>query len=117
MQEGVCDCLLSENLLTSKVLKYGDIAGLEQSIDMAHQIASRRLFEVFFDKFKLLDHLTALKNYLLLGHGDFADQLMETLRYVILYFCISTRRFILDMTRSLSGRVSRNLQILCIDTT
>ena len=62
-------------------LKYSDIGGLEQSIDIAYQIASRRLFEVLFDKFKLLDHLSALKDYLMLGHGDFADQLMETLRY------------------------------------
>ena len=61
-------------------LKYSDIGGLEQSIDTAYQIASRRLFEVLFDKFKLLDHLSALKDYLMLGHGDFADQLMESLR-------------------------------------
>lgn len=60
-------------------LKYSDIAGLERSIDTAYQIASHRLFEVFIDKFKLLDHLRALKHYLMLGHGDFADQLMEAL--------------------------------------
>ncbi|KAJ7068312.1 gamma-tubulin complex, component 3 [Mycena amicta] len=64
---------------TGGTLKYSDIAGLERSIDAAYQIASRRLFEVFIDKFNLLDHLVALKNYLLLGYGDFADQLMETL--------------------------------------
>jgi len=64
-------------------LKYSDIAGLERSIDAAYQTASHRLFEVFIEKFKLLDHLLALKNYLMLGHGDFADQLMETLEYVI----------------------------------
>ncbi|KAK0206607.1 gamma-tubulin complex, component 3 [Desarmillaria ectypa] len=60
-------------------LKYSDINGLERSIDAAYQVASHRLFEVFIDKFKLLDHLKALQNYLLLGHGDFADQLMEAL--------------------------------------
>ncbi|KAG6816919.1 hypothetical protein H0H87_001621 [Tephrocybe sp. NHM501043] len=64
---------------TGGTLKYSDIAGLERSIDAAYQIASRRLFEVFIEKFKLLDHLSALKNYLLLGHGDFADRLMEAL--------------------------------------
>lgn len=63
-------------------LKYSDISGLERSIDTAYQIASRRLFDIFFDKYKLLDHLMALKHYLLLGHGDFVDQLMETLGYV-----------------------------------
>ena len=63
-------------------LQYGDIGGLERSIDIAYQIASHRLFEVFIEKFKLLDHLLALKHFLLLGHGDFADQLMQTLGYV-----------------------------------
>ncbi|GJJ07538.1 hypothetical protein Clacol_001740 [Clathrus columnatus] len=62
-----------------KTLKYSDIGGLERSIDTAYRIASHRLFEIFFEKFKLLEHLAALKNYLMLGHGDFADQLMETL--------------------------------------
>lgn len=73
-----CQLTITYNLLA---LKYSDISGLEQSIDTAYQIASRRLFEVLFDKFKLLDHFSALKNYLMLGHGDFADQLMETLGY------------------------------------
>ncbi|KAG2013609.1 gamma-tubulin complex component 3 [Coprinopsis cinerea AmutBmut pab1-1] len=60
-------------------LKYSDVGGLEKSIDSAYRLASHRLFEVFIEKFKLLDHLSALKNYMLLGHGDFADQLMEAL--------------------------------------
>ncbi|KAF8639856.1 hypothetical protein AX17_001111 [Amanita inopinata Kibby_2008] len=64
---------------TGGILRYSDIAGLERSIDTAYQIASHRLFEVFLEKFKLLDHLSALKNYLMLGHGDFVDQLMEAL--------------------------------------
>lgn len=60
-------------------LKYSDILGLERSIDAAYEIASQRLFDVFFDKFKLLDHLLALKHYFLLGYGDFADTLMDAL--------------------------------------
>lgn len=73
--------LSSDNDLIAQclALKYSDIAGLERSIDAAYQIASRRLFDVFLDKYKLLDHLLALKHYLLLGYGDFAEQLMETL--------------------------------------
>ena len=63
-------------------MQYGDIGGLERSIDIAYQIASHRLFEVFIEKFKLLDHLLALKHFILLGHGDFADQLMQTLGHV-----------------------------------
>ncbi|KAJ3510072.1 hypothetical protein NLJ89_g4877 [Agrocybe chaxingu] len=64
---------------TGGTLQYNDIAGLERSIDSAYYVASHRLFEVFIEKFKLLHHLSALKSFLLLGHGDFADQLMETL--------------------------------------
>ncbi|KIK68101.1 hypothetical protein GYMLUDRAFT_191161 [Collybiopsis luxurians FD-317 M1] len=62
-----------------RALKYSDIAGLERSIDAAYSTASQRLFDVFLEKFKLLDHLSALKNYMLLGHGDFADRLMTAL--------------------------------------
>ncbi|KAN0097611.1 Spc97 / Spc98 family domain containing protein [Tylopilus felleus] len=64
---------------TGGILKYSDIAGLERSIDSAYSTASQRLFEVFIEKFKLMDHLHALKHYLLLGYGDFAEQLMEAL--------------------------------------
>ncbi|ESK96046.1 spindle pole body component alp6 [Moniliophthora roreri MCA 2997] len=64
---------------TGGSLEYSDIAGLERSIDAAYSLASQRLFDVFIEKFKLLDHLLALKHYLLLGHGDFADQLMAAL--------------------------------------
>lgn len=60
-------------------LQYGDIAGLEQSIDQAYSNASKRLFEIFFDKFRLLSHLRAFKDYLLLGRGDFVELLMESL--------------------------------------
>lgn len=67
-------------------LKYSDILGLEKSIDAAYEIASQRLFDVFFDKFKLLDHLLALKHYFLLGYGDFADTLMDALAWVSFYF-------------------------------
>ncbi|WVO13274.1 hypothetical protein L204_100887 [Cryptococcus depauperatus] len=64
---------------TGRALRYSDLAGLERSIDDAYSIASQRLLEIFFDKFKLLDHLRALKSYLMLGAGDFTDLLMESL--------------------------------------
>ncbi|KDQ17332.1 hypothetical protein BOTBODRAFT_64327 [Botryobasidium botryosum FD-172 SS1] len=75
------DWVVTQNRLgnTGRKLVYSDIGGLERSIDSAYQIASQRLFDVFFDKFKLLDHLRALKSYLMLRQGDFADQLLETI--------------------------------------
>jgi gamma-tubulin complex component 3 len=68
-------------MVFNSVLKYSDIAGLERSIDTAYEIASQRLLEVFFDKFMLMDHLRGLKQYLLLGHGDFVDALMGSLAF------------------------------------
>nr|XP_018264728.1 gamma-tubulin complex component 3 [Kwoniella dejecticola CBS 10117]OBR86886.1 gamma-tubulin complex component 3 [Kwoniella dejecticola CBS 10117] len=62
-----------------RALKYSDLVGLERSIDDAYSIASKRLLEIFFDKFVLLDHLRALKSYLMLGAGDFTELLMEAL--------------------------------------
>ena len=67
-------------------MKYSDLAGLEHSIDVAYSIASQRLLETFFDKFNLLDHLRALKSYLMLGAGDFTEHLMEALAYVLLFY-------------------------------
>ena len=83
-------------------LQYSDIVGLERSIDTAYQIASQRLFDVFFDKYRLLDHLSALKHYLLLGYGDFAEQLMDTLGY-----CAGFQCYVRRLTRSYSPSLSR----------
>lgn len=78
----ICFTRLNVLIMFQVALRYSDIGGLERSIDSAYRLASNRLFEVFIEKFKLLDHLSALRSYLLLGYGDFADQLMETLGYV-----------------------------------
>ncbi|KAI5788914.1 Spc98 family-domain-containing protein [Peziza echinospora] len=64
---------------TSKGLSYGDTATLESSIDEAYKITMARLISLMGDKFKLFDHLSALKRYLLLGQGDFVALLMEGL--------------------------------------
>ena len=61
------------------VLEYGDIEGLERTIDSAYSAATQRLFENFFGKFRLLDHMRALRDYLLLGRGDFFELLIESL--------------------------------------
>ncbi|KAL4800611.1 Spc98 family-domain-containing protein [Aspergillus venezuelensis] len=63
----------------SKELRYGDTASLETSIDEAYKTTMARLIHLMDDKFKLFDHLHALKKYLLLGQGDFIALLMESL--------------------------------------
>ncbi|KAJ5887974.1 hypothetical protein N7495_008015 [Penicillium taxi] len=63
----------------SKDLRYGDTATLETSIDEAYKTTMARLIHLMDEKFKLFDHLRALKKYLLLGQGDFIALLMESL--------------------------------------
>ena len=64
---------------SSRELKYGDTATLESSIDSAYKRTMARLIHLMESKFKLMEHLAALKKYLLLGQGDFIALLMESL--------------------------------------
>lgn len=64
---------------TSKELRYGDTAKLEMNIDEAYSTTMARLIDLMGNRFKLFDHLRALKKFLLLGQGDFIALLMESL--------------------------------------
>lgn len=64
---------------TSKELRYGDTEKLETSIDEAYKTTMAHLIDLMNNRFKLQDHLSALKRYLLLGQGDFIGLLMESL--------------------------------------
>ncbi|KAF2089249.1 hypothetical protein K490DRAFT_72063 [Saccharata proteae CBS 121410] len=64
---------------TSRELRYGDTANLERSIGEAYKTTMARLIHLMADKFRLFDHLQALKKYILLGAGDFIAVLMESL--------------------------------------
>ncbi|CAG8977418.1 hypothetical protein HYALB_00007749 [Hymenoscyphus albidus] len=63
----------------SKELRYGDTATLEDWIDQAYKTTMTRLIHLMSEKFHLFEHLKALKNYILLGQGDFIALLMESL--------------------------------------
>jgi gamma-tubulin complex component 3 len=60
-------------------LTYGDLQGLEMSIDAAYRATSTRLLDILKGKFKLMAHLDALKRFLLLCQGDFCQYLMDAL--------------------------------------
>ena len=60
-------------------LRYSDMAGLEHAIDAEFALASGQLCTRMLRAFRLFDHLRALKSYLLLAQGDFADALLQTL--------------------------------------
>ncbi|OLN85892.1 Spindle pole body component alp6 [Colletotrichum chlorophyti] len=63
----------------SKELRYGDTETLEAWIDEAYKTTMKRLIDLMANKFHLFEHLQALKNYILLGQGDFIALLMESL--------------------------------------
>lgn len=63
----------------SKELRYGDTATLEAWIDEAYKTTMKRLIDLMANKFHLFEHLQGLKNYILLGQGDFIELLMESL--------------------------------------
>ncbi|KXX75886.1 Spindle pole body component alp6 [Madurella mycetomatis] len=64
---------------SSKELRYGDTATLEKWIDEAYKTTMQRLMQLMSTRFHVFDHLQALKNYILLGQGDFIALLMESL--------------------------------------
>lgn len=64
---------------SSKELRYGDTATLEAWIDEAYKTTMQRLMLLMDSKFHLFAHLQALKDYVLLGQGDFIALLMESL--------------------------------------
>ncbi|KAI9342003.1 Spc98 family-domain-containing protein [Obelidium mucronatum] len=60
-------------------LEYGDTTQLEKSITVAYKDISAHILDLMFGKYKLMTHLQALKKYLLLGQGDFVQNLMDKL--------------------------------------
>ena len=56
------------------------MVALRQSIDVAYRVVSKRLLEVLYDNYKLMDHLHAARDYLLLGQGDFVRHLIDLLQ-------------------------------------
>ncbi|KAG9292620.1 hypothetical protein G9A89_006992 [Geosiphon pyriformis] len=64
---------------SDKLFRYGDIIALEHSIDATYTATSKRLLNILYLKYRLMEHFTALKRYLLLGQGDFIQYLMGQL--------------------------------------
>ena len=57
-----------------------DLDGIFQNmIDTVYKETSRHLLEVLHDKYKFMEHLKAMRRYLLLGQGDFIRHLMDLL--------------------------------------
>lgn len=56
------------------------------TLQSVYKETSYRVLELLKGKFRLLDHLQALRRYLLLGQGDFIRHLLELLAYVQTFF-------------------------------
>lgn len=69
----------SPSSTTPPTLRYRDLAGLEKTISVVHATISKRLLDIFLDKFRLQAHLRAINDYMLLTRGDFSEVLMESL--------------------------------------
>lgn len=48
-------------------------------IDVVCKETSRHLLDVLYNKYKFMEHLKAMRRYLLLGQGDFIRHLMDLL--------------------------------------
>ena len=67
------------NSSNKQPFKYGETEQVEKSIEVAYSVTSKALLNLLKTKYKLMDHLKALKRYLLLGQGDFVQYLMDIL--------------------------------------
>lgn len=61
------------------VFDFASIDRLSNLVDKLYRQTSKRLLDIMFSQFKLLEHLIALKKYMLLGQGDFIQCLLVDL--------------------------------------
>jgi gamma-tubulin complex component 3 len=74
-----CIDISSTSSFFDTILDYDTIGDLEEVISIAAEKVNKRLLEVFFSKYSFLSHCQSIKRYLLLGQGDFIQQLMSLL--------------------------------------
>ena len=70
-----------ESLFRSKgILNCGEENEFEYLLNMAYKEVSQKALELLFGNYKLRSHFRGLRQYLLLGQGDFIRHLMDLLR-------------------------------------
>ncbi|GAB6019866.1 Gamma-tubulin complex component 3 [Chamberlinius hualienensis] len=68
-----------ENTCAESVFTHDRDGDLHKIIDVTYQETSRHLLNVINTTYKFMDHLKAMRRYLLLGQGDFIRHLMDLL--------------------------------------
>lgn len=71
-------------------------------IEAVYLSTSKKVLDIVKGPHKLLEHLKAMRNYLLLGQGDFIGMLMENLKYLRAISTISMRRMTLSLITGLN---------------
>lgn len=64
---------------------------LHTLIDNVYFNTSKKVLDIVVGGHKLLLHLQAMKNYLLLGQGDFIGTLMESMKYELQNHIVRSR--------------------------
>jgi len=65
--------------LDSMDVAQGGSVELTKIVNSVYTTVSKRLLEILYKQFKFVDHLHAIRRYLLLGQGDFIRHLMDVL--------------------------------------
>lgn len=74
-------CVCSSLLFFTAADLFTDLENAFQGkIDAAYFETSKYLLDVLNKKYSLLDHMQAMRRYLLLGQGDFIRHLMDLLK-------------------------------------
>ncbi len=61
-------------------MSFSQMHELEQKVFELSQVTNHRLMNLMMNKFKFMMHASAMRKYLLLGQGDFIQQLLADLR-------------------------------------
>ena len=61
-------------------MTFADLPKLEARIEKEYRRTSQKLLSLMYEKHNIGLHFQALKNYLLLGQGDFIQLLMDSMR-------------------------------------
>jgi gamma-tubulin complex component 3 len=62
------------------LLKHGIDSKLHITIEQVYFYTSHKVLEIAMNQYKLMEHLSSMRKYLLLGQGDFIGLLMENLK-------------------------------------
>lgn len=96
------------NLLFPAAELLSDLEGaFQEKIDVAYFDTSKYLLDVLNRNYLLLEHLQAMRRYLLLGQGDFIRHLMDLLKSAGQLFSSSSTSLVLPTgSFRLTSRVS-----------